>query len=109
MIIFDFECTVCGYIEEKIVENGISVSSCSKCDSISKKIFTPTKFIPFKKFVVENVGDEPLEVTSWKQLDAECEKRGLSYSIGRAKNSSTMRLRDKLKQKVQRRDYHATP
>lgn len=82
MIIFDYKCDTCETVEEKIVYSPKDEFFCDKCHLKMYRIFTPTRFYPFKSFTSHDLGDEPVEISSWKKLDKECEKRGLGYNVG---------------------------
>lgn len=41
MILVDFKCKECGLIEEKIVDNDVVTTECSKCGNETAKIFSP--------------------------------------------------------------------
>ena len=78
MPIYDFECRVCKSIFEEIVHPDRKFAMC-KCGHTAEKIFSGTHFVPFKPYIETNLGDEPIEIKSKKQLRRECEKVGADY------------------------------
>lgn len=45
MPLFEFECSKCKHIEERIVEREVTVIPCSKCNAEAKKIMSCGSFI----------------------------------------------------------------
>jgi len=79
MPMYDFKCKVCGLVFERIVNSNICEFECPVCFDIAEKIFSGTKFIPFKPYIETNLGDKPVEIKSKKQLRQECNKCGADY------------------------------
>jgi putative FmdB family regulatory protein len=43
LMLFDFQCKDCGYVDEQLVSSSVSTLECRKCGSfMSRKIGTPT-------------------------------------------------------------------
>lgn len=101
MPLFNFLCSICGNKFEAIEKIGIEISECPKCKYPScSKIFSGTRFATFKKFICNDLGPEPVEITSWKHLEDECKKRGVSYEVGPTRYTRRERPREKLKKRV---------
>jgi len=80
MPIYDFYCPICLYNFESIEKIGTEVTSCPCCRYGNvEKVFSGTRFVPFKPYVEENLGDKPVEIKSKKQLRQECNKVGADY------------------------------
>lgn len=73
---------------------------CSKCYCILKREFPMTRFPMFKSFICNDLGPEPVKITSWKHLEDECKKRNVEYEIGSTKYTRRERPREKLKKRV---------
>jgi len=81
MPIYDFKCEKCQKITEAIapiVYSGQQYITC-ECGYIAYRIFSGTHFIPFKPYIETNLGDEPVEIKSKKELRKECNKVGADY------------------------------
>ena len=80
--IYDFKCGKCNNVFESIEKNNREVIRCRFCNGFAWRIFTGTRFVPFKSYWEKNLGDEPIFIKSKKQLRKECNKRGLDYTGG---------------------------
>ena len=78
--IYDFKCPICGNLFESIEKIGKCFVKCPDCGfPDARKIFSGTRFIPFKSYFETNLGHDPVEIKSKKQLRSECNKHGLDY------------------------------
>lgn len=79
MPIYDFECPCCKLVFERIVNSNICEYECPVCLGVAHKIFSGTKFIPFKSYIETNLGDQPVEIKSKKELRKKCNEVGADY------------------------------
>ncbi len=77
MPIYDFQCGDCHKIFENLGKAHLESCHCPECGGIAKKIFSGTRFVPFKPYVEYDLGPKPVEITSKKQLEKELKSRGL--------------------------------
>lgn len=105
MPLYDLQCERGHIIKDvliKLDELDTKQLRCPKCYGILKREFPMTRFPMFKSFICHDLGPEPIKITSWKQLEGECKKRGVEYEVGPTKYTRRERPRSQLKKKVER-------
>lgn len=103
MPLYDYECVnpYCNNIFESVQYIEDIAINCPKCGATANRTFSMTNFTTFKPFICNDLGSQPIEITSFKHLETECKKRGVEYEIGPTRYTKRERPREKLKKKVE--------
>lgn len=83
MPLYDFKCEVCETVFERIVKFEERLDVKCECGGGTKVLIVPHRYIPFKEGWYEHIDKKPIYITSKKQLNRECESRGLTSIYGR--------------------------
>ena len=84
MPLFDFKCSSCGKVEEKLIKiselpaiaDGTRPLQCPdpNCNGLMQKQLSCPKFVPFKAGWYEHFTDKPIYIGSKRELKEACEK-----------------------------------
>ena len=102
MPLYDFKCEKCSHKFEEIVNIDISSTACPKCGDVALKVFSGTRFVPFRPYVEYNIGDTPIEITSKGQLERELKTRGLAIDNRPIGLNSSKTKRSELRRKAEK-------
>lgn len=81
MPIYNYWCPRCSATFESVEKIEEEFIFCKKCGyDGAERQFTPTRFIPFRSFVTEDITGQPMEIGSPRQFSKELHSRGLEVS-----------------------------